>query len=82
MKKINPYAIFGGVVILIFGYYLYKKTRSRKAIEQVKDDELANTPTNTTQTTTTPEIPKMYIRAGVNVPAGAMSFIDDNTKVF
>lgn len=82
MKKVNPYLIFGGAVILIFGYYLYKKTRSRKAIEQIKDDELAATPTSTNQTTTIPQIPKMFIRAGVNTPDGAMSFIDDNKKLF
>lgn len=70
MKVTTTNKIIVGVVVLIIGYWAYNRYRSKKAIEQVKDDELSNT-------VTTPEIPKMYIRAGVNVPAGAMSFVDD-----
>ena len=76
MKITKPQIIVGSIVVAIFGYWMYNRYQSKKAIEKVKDDELSKSAT-TSQIPTTPEIPKMFIRAGVNVPAGAMSFVDD-----
>lgn len=71
MKLSKNKIIIGGLAIAIVGYWMYNRYRSRKAIEKAKEDELA------INTSTQPEIPKMYIVAGTNIPAGAMSFVDD-----
>lgn len=71
MKINTTQMIVGGIAISIFAYWIYNRYRSKKAIEKVKDDELV------INTSKQPEIPKMFIKAGSNIPAGAMSFIDD-----
>ena len=71
MKITNTHIIIGSIAVLIVGHWVYNRYQSKKSIERVRDDELA------INTSNQPEIPKMYIRAGVNVPAGAMSFVDD-----
>ena len=63
--------VVGGLAIVIAGYWMYNRYRSKKAIEKAKEDELA------INTSNQPEIPKMYIVAGTNIPKSAMSFVDD-----
>lgn len=77
MRITNNQMIIGGVLVAALGYWMYNRYRSRKAIEQVKEDELSAIPSSPT-----PVIPKMYIKAGTNIPAGALSFVDDKQKMF
>lgn len=68
MKLNRTYIVIGGISILVIGYWIYKRYISKKAIVQAKDNELSSN--------TQIEIPKLYVRAGTNIPIGAIAFVD------